>query len=139
MVVASVKSELKAVTCFVAHLKVLPGFMGTIRKGFRPFVFCCTASFTVVVDAILGKVDKDGAILQNQEQVVEAKKGESILVRLVTERPVCVAEFPSPLGRFVIRDGGVSVAIGLVREIVAKQVNAAAPMQQLKGRKKHFK
>ncbi len=136
MVLCHVRDPLRATTCFVAQLRVLPQCVATIRAGYRPFAFCCTATFSVRFEALLSTFDKAGKTLV--ESPAQVRGGDIVLVRLTTESPVTVEPFPSPLGRFLLRDGSETVCIGRVHHVEAVQPKAQAAVVMMKP-KKHFK
>jgi elongation factor 1-alpha len=134
MVLCKKGEELKGTLCFVAQLKILPQCKSKIRPGYRPYAFLVTNSFSIKFDALLSKLDKKGQVLE--ENPMEAVGGDSVMVRLVTETYQCVDVYPSPLGRFIVRDANETVALGLIKSIEAvAKVAPAVP----KAKGKYFK
>jgi translation elongation factor EF-1alpha len=154
MVLCRPKDGLKATTCFVAQLRILPQCVSTIKvpllcdmlchalltstlkAGYRPFAFCCTATFSVRFEALLSKVDKAGKVIE--ESPAQCRGGDIVLVRLTTESPVTLEAFPSPLGRFLLRDANETVCIGRVHTVEAAQPKAQGALVKLK-KKGHFR
>lgn len=59
-------------------------------------------------------------------------KGQSAVVEVTPARPLCVEDYADcrPLGRIALRDGGRTVAVGIVTEVkAAAQVAAAVPQR----------
>ena len=136
MVVCSPDSPLKATMCFTATVKILPTAKATIRRGCRPYVFCATNTFAVCVDALIARLDKHGQV--EEDAPLAAKKGSTLLVRFVTEQPVCLDVYPSPVGRFLIRDGEETVAVGVIKSLEAQQAKNVQVLAK-GAKKKYFK
>ncbi len=137
MVVCGAKDNLRSTTCFTAQLRILPQCLSLIKAKYRPFAFCCTATFAVQFEAILKKVDKAGKVIEENPR--ECRAGDIVVVRMSTECPVTLEEFPSPLGRFLIRDNGETIAIGRVHTVEAQQPKAPAAAAVVMKKGKHFK
>lgn len=94
----------------------------TISAGYTPVLDCHTAHVPCKFEEIASKVDKrTGAVTEDKPEFI--KKGDSAIVRLIPQKPLCVevfSEYP-PLGRFVIRDMKRTVAVGIVKKVVKGQ------------------
>ena len=63
-----------------------------IRKGYSPVILCHTATVSCRFDALLAKMDRrTGKLLEENPEVL--RKGDSALVNLVPNKPLCVEEF----------------------------------------------
>ncbi|MBE0525859.1 MAG: elongation factor 1-alpha, partial [Candidatus Thorarchaeota archaeon] len=72
-------------------------------------------------DQILQKIDqRSGQVLEENPDFV--KKGESMIAKLVPLKPMVIEsykEFPQ-LGRFAVRDMGMTVAVGIVTKVTPR-------------------
>jgi len=76
------------------------------------------ASVSCEFEEILRKIDrKTGASIEEGPSFI--KNGECALVKLRPKKPVCVETFANhaPLGRFIIRDMKLVVAIGIIKTV----------------------
>lgn len=74
------------------------------------------------ISEILSKVDRRSG-LELEKEPKFLKNGESAYVKMVPLKPMVVetfAEYP-PLGRFVARDMGNTVAVGVIKEVKKKE------------------
>jgi len=122
---------------FTAQVIVL-NHPGQIRVGYAPFFFCHTASFPAKFSKLLQKVDKKtGQVLEENPKFI--KSGDAAIVELEPFQPQCLEVFKDfpPLGRLLIRDIGLTVAVGVVKSVEYSQAkNAPKP---LKGKSKYFR
>ncbi len=91
-----------------------------ITVGYTPVVHAHTAQVACRFDEILEKFDERGQKVAENPDFV--KKGESMTARLVPLKPMCIesfAEFPQ-LGRFAVRDMGMTVAVGIVQKVTKR-------------------
>lgn len=128
---------LKGVTCFTAQLMLLREWPGAVRVGWNPYFFLATRSFAARVDAIVSLLNKAGQVVQNAP--AEAKAGDTIIVQLSCVEPIAADVYATcpPLGRFAVRDGHKTVAVGIIKSI---DVASAAPPAKAAAKKgKYFK
>ena len=91
-----------------------------ITVGYTPVIHAHTAQVACRFDEILEKFDERGQKVAENPDFV--KKGESMTARLVPLKPMCIesfAEFPQ-LGRFAVRDMGMTVAVGIVQKVTKR-------------------
>jgi len=103
---------------FIAQIVIL-SHPGAIRAGYKPMLFCHTATFPCRFAQLLAKVDRlTGQVVEETPQSVHT--GEAVLVRMEATKPVYVEPFSTfaPLGRFVVRDLHLTVAVGIIKEVV---------------------
>jgi len=90
-----------------------------MTAGYTPVFHCHTASVACKIEEIIAKVDpKTGAVLQEKPDYI--KTGDAARIRVIPTKPLVVekqADFP-PLARFAIRDMGMTVAAGIVLDVV---------------------
>lgn len=106
---------------FTAQIVVLK-HPSAITVGYTPVFHAhtaqCACTFTEIINTINPAT---GAAMAEHPDFI--KTGDAAIVRIKPTKPLVlekVSEFP-PLGRFAIRDSGVTVAAGVVKEIVPKQ------------------
>ncbi|MHA2003753.1 MAG: translation elongation factor EF-1 subunit alpha [Candidatus Thorarchaeota archaeon] len=94
-----------------------------ITVGYTPVIHAHTAQVACRFDKILQKLDqRSGQVLEENPDFV--KKGESMIATLVPLKPMCIEtykDFPQ-LGRFAVRDMGMTVAVGVVTKVKAKKM-----------------
>ncbi|MFW9967283.1 MAG: translation elongation factor EF-1 subunit alpha [Candidatus Thorarchaeota archaeon] len=94
-----------------------------ITVGYTPVIHAHTAQVACRFDQILQKLDqRSGQVIEENPDFV--KKGESMIAKLVPLKPMCIEtykEFPQ-LGRFAVRDMGMTVAVGVVTNVTAKEM-----------------
>ena len=92
-----------------------------ITVGYTPVVHAHTAQVACRFDQILQKIDqRSGQVLEENPDFV--KKGESMIAKLVPLKPMVIEsykEFPQ-LGRFAVRDMGMTVAVGIVTKVTPR-------------------
>lgn len=107
---------------FTAQIVVLQ-HPTAIAAGYTPVFHAHTAQFAGRIDEILEKKDpRTGATIQKAPDFI--KTGDVAIIKVTPLRPVSIekySEFP-PLGRFAIRDMGMTVAAGIVLDIQKKTV-----------------
>jgi len=109
-----------AAESFVAQIVVV-NHPGAIRAGYQPTVDIHTAHVACRFQELLQLVDRrTGEVKEESPEAL--RQGDAALVRLVPIRPVVVEAFAdyAPLGRFVVRDGSATVAVGVVREVARR-------------------
>lgn len=92
-----------------------------IAQGYTPVMHAHTATCAVTFSELTKKLDaRTGQVVE--EKPAFLKTGDSALVKMRPLRPVVVEsfqEFPE-LGRFAIRDMGMTIAVGVVKEVTEK-------------------
>ena len=117
MVACAPSNSLKPVFRFTAQI-IIMNHPGEIHPGYAPYCYCHTDTFAVKFVEIVQKLDKrTGKVVEEKPKSIKA--GESGLVVMEPHRLVCVETFQNvpPLGRFVIRDNNLTVAVGIIKSI----------------------
>jgi len=103
---------------FTAQIIVLQ-HPNVITKGYTPVFHVHTAQVACKITEIQKKIDpKTGAVLQENPDFI--KTGDAAIIKCQPTKPLViekVKDFP-PLGRFAIRDMGMTVAAGVVLDVV---------------------
>jgi elongation factor 1-alpha len=93
-----------------------------ITVGYTPVIHAHTAQVACRFDKLLKKLDqRSGQVTEENPDFV--KKGESMHATLVPLKPMVIEtykEFPQ-LGRFAVRDMGMTVAVGVVLSLTKKK------------------
>lgn len=94
-----------------------------IGKNYTPVFHIHTAQLACQITEITEKKDpKTGQTIQKNPDFI--KTGDVAVVKVKPTKPVVVekySDFPA-LGRFAIRDMGMTVAAGIVLDLVAKKM-----------------
>ncbi len=105
---------------FTAQIIVL-NHPTAITVGYQPVVHCHTAQVACSIVAIEKKIDpRSGQVIEENPEFI--KTGDAAIVRMKPTRPMVIekaSEF-SPLGRFAVRDMGMTVAAGMVLDVKKK-------------------
>lgn len=120
------------VESFTAQVMIM-NHPGKISVGYCPVLDCHTAHVACQFISIKSRMDqKSGKIIEENPQFV--KSGDICIVELVPMKPLCVESFTefAPLGRFAIRDMKQTVAVGIIKSVVKKEVESTKG----KGKKK---
>lgn len=92
-----------------------------IAAGYTPVLHIHTEQVACTFSELMRKMDpRTGAV--TEEKPAYLRTGDAALVRFRPIRPIACevfSEFP-PLGRFAIRDMGMTIAAGVIREITEK-------------------
>jgi len=132
----SKKSPPQATANFTAQVIVL-NHPGQISNGYTPVLDCHTAHIACKFTDIKEKVDRrSGKKVEDNPKAV--KSGDAAIVVLTPSKPMCVeafADFP-PLGRFAVRDMRQTVAVGVIKSVVAKEVSGKTTKAADKAAKK---
>jgi len=135
MVVSHPKNKpLQPTRSFIAQI-VLCNRPVEVKVGYNPYVHCHTASFAVKFVELIQKMDARGKVVEEKPAML--KMPDTGLVRLETADFVCIDVFSDlpALGRFVIRDGNLTVGFGVVKSLVEqKQQIAVKPALNVKSR-----
>ncbi|HLB69863.1 MAG: translation elongation factor EF-1 subunit alpha [Candidatus Methanoperedens sp.] len=102
---------------FTAQIVVLQ-HPSAVAAGYTPVIHCHTAQVAGMITAILKKLDpKTGQVAAENPDFIKA--GDAAVVTIKPMKPMCiekVKEIPQ-LGRFAIRDMGMTIAAGMVQDI----------------------
>ena len=105
---------------FTAQIVVLQ-HPSAVASGYTPVIHCHTAQVAGTITAILKKLDpKSGQVTAENPDFIKA--GDAAVVTIKPTKPMCiekVKEIPQ-LGRFAIRDMGMTIAAGMVQDIKAR-------------------
>lgn len=127
----------RVVSQFVAQV-IIVNHPSEIVCGYAPVVDCHTAHVACEFVELISKIDRgSGQVLDEAPRFLVA--GDAAIVRLQPKRPLCVEPFAAcqPLGRFIVRDMGQTVAVGVVREVVCE--NEAPGRNKRRKKKKKAK
>jgi elongation factor 1-alpha len=136
--VASDSKNKPATGCanFTAQVIVL-NHPGQICNGYSPVLDCHTAHIACKFNEIKEKVDRrTGKSTESNPKFI--KSGDAGIVELVPSKPMCVeafSDFP-PLGRFAVRDMRQTVAVGVIKSVVPKEVSGTTTKAAQKAQKK---
>jgi len=93
-----------------------------ITVGYTPVIHAHTAQVACRFDQILQKIDqRSGQVIEENPDFI--KKGESMIAKLVPLKPMVIEsykKFPQ-LGRFAVRDMGMTVAVGIVTKVTKRK------------------
>eukprot|EP01105_Mastigella_eilhardi_P015820 TRINITY_DN3621_c0_g1_i2.p1 TRINITY_DN3621_c0_g1~~TRINITY_DN3621_c0_g1_i2.p1 ORF type:complete len:1898 (+),score=453.80 TRINITY_DN3621_c0_g1_i2:680-5695(+) len=125
-VICDAAQPLRPVVSFVAQL-IIVAHPGTIRAGCCSYVFSHTTSFACRIVKLLQKLSRTGQVLE--EHPASVRNGDCCLAELAPRsgQPVALcpyAECP-PLGRLLLQDGHMTVAVGVVKAITTAAEAAA--------------
>lgn len=73
----------------------------------------------VNITRLISILDKSGDVAKKRPRCITREK--SAVVQITCQRPICLEEFANyrQLGRFTLRDRGVTLAAGIITEILA--------------------
>ena len=111
-----------AVSSFEAQLIVM-NHPGKISIGYCPVIDCHTAHVACSITSIREKLDRrSGKLVEKNPDFLQ--NGDAAIVTMVPTKPLCVESFADypPLGRFVIRDMGRTVAVGIIKSVTKAAV-----------------
>ena len=100
---------------------------GQINAGYSPVLDCHTSHIACKFAELIEKVDKrTGKATEKDPKFI--KSGEAAIVKMIPTKPMCVEEFATypPLGRFAVRDMRQTVAVGVIKTVVKKEVDVKA-------------
>ena len=102
---------------FVAQIAILQ-HPGTISAGYTPVFHCHTTTVACTFERLLKKIDpRTGKVLE--EDPLFLKKGDIGIVQVRPVRPLVIERFRDipQLGRFAVRDLGMTIAAGICLEV----------------------
>ncbi|MEM3380677.1 MAG: translation elongation factor EF-1 subunit alpha [Candidatus Bathyarchaeia archaeon] len=92
-----------------------------IAQGYTPVLHAHTATMAATFSELIAKIDpRTGQVIEQKPAFL--KTGDGALVRLRPLNPMVVepySEIPQ-LGRFAVRDMGMTIAVGVVKEVTEK-------------------
>ena len=129
MVISNIKNPASVVEQFTGQIIII--FHPTaLAAGYTPVIHAHTAQQACTFTKLISKISsKTGKVVQDNPDFI--KQGDAAMIELLPLKPLVIekySEFPQ-LGRFAVRDGGRTVAVGVVKEIKTKEVT-------IKGSKK---
>ncbi|MEM3462236.1 MAG: EF-Tu/IF-2/RF-3 family GTPase, partial [Candidatus Bathyarchaeia archaeon] len=92
-----------------------------IAAGYTPVLHAHTATMATTFVELISKIDpRTGQVTEEKPSFL--KTGDGAIVRLRPVRPIVIEPFQQfpQLGRFAIRDMGITVAVGVVKEVTEK-------------------
>ena len=117
-VLGTVSNPPKPVKEFTAQIIVLQ-HPTVITKGYSPVFHCHTAQVSCKIEEIIAKLDpKTGGVLEENPDFI--KTGDAARVKVIPTKPLVVekqSDIPE-LARFAIRDMGMTVAAGMILDVV---------------------
>ncbi|KAE8259722.1 hypothetical protein A4X13_0g830 [Tilletia indica] len=119
------KKPVTVATQFEAQLAILES-KNIICAGYSAVMHIHTLSEEIVLPALLHYYDKKTG-KKSRKPPQFAKKGMKIVALIETAQPICVERYVDnpQLGRFTVRDEGMTVAIGKVSKIIASATAGA--------------
>ncbi len=92
-----------------------------IAAGYTPVLHAHTATMATTFAELISKIDpRTGQVVEEKPSFL--KTGDGAIVRFRPVRPIVIEPFQQfpQLGRFAIRDMGITVAVGVVKEVTEK-------------------
>ncbi|MEW5761322.1 MAG: translation elongation factor EF-1 subunit alpha [Candidatus Thermoplasmatota archaeon] len=102
---------------FIGRIMVL-NHPSVITPGYTPVFHCHTAQVACTIEEIQKKLDpKTGAVIEENPKFIKA--GDAAIIKVRPTKPMVIelAKDLPQLGRFAIRDMGITVAAGMCTEI----------------------
>lgn len=117
-VLTSASNPVRAVTRFEAQVAIVE-IKSILTAGYNCVMHVHTAIEEVTFTKLLHKLEK-GTNRKSKRPPAFAKKGMKIIAELEVANPVCIETFANlpQLGRFTLRDQGVTIAIGKVTKLL---------------------
>jgi len=92
-----------------------------VAQGYTPVLHAHTATMATTFTELMKKIDaRSGQVIEEKPSFL--KTGDSAIVKMRPLRPLAIESYSDipQLGRFAIRDMGMTVAVGVVKEITEK-------------------
>jgi elongation factor 1-alpha len=92
-----------------------------IARGYTPVMHAHTSTMAATFTELLQKIDpRTGQVVEENPSFL--KQGDSAIVKIRPLGPIVMEEYSDipQLGRFAIRDMGMTIAVGVVKEITEK-------------------
>merc|ERR1712150_305260 len=98
---------------------------GQIQAGYAPVVDCHTSHIACKFRDIIEKIDRRSG-KKLEDNPAHVKSGDAAIVEMVPQKPMCVEAFSdyAPLGRFAVRDMRQTVAVGVIKSVLKREVGA---------------
>jgi len=125
-----------AAESFVAQV-IIMNHPGEIKNGYAPVLDCHTAHIACKFTELKEKIDRrTGKSLEENPAMV--KNGDAAIVHMHPSKPMCVESFTTypPLGRFAVRDMRQTVAVGVIKQVNKKALDAKVTKSAAKATKK---
>lgn len=108
----AVRKRMKAKILVMEQLQV------PIIRGAQVLLHMHSIDVPAVVSKLIATTKRDGSIQKERPRVVTG--GASALVEITLQEKVCLESFADcrALGRFVLRRGGDSIAVGIIEEVM---------------------
>uniref|UniRef100_A0A3Q4MYR3 Elongation factor 1-alpha-like n=1 Tax=Neolamprologus brichardi TaxID=32507 RepID=A0A3Q4MYR3_NEOBR len=109
---------------------------GQIAAGYAPVLDCHTAHIACKFSELVEKIDRrSGKKLEDSPKFV--KSGDAAIVKLIPQKPMVVESFSNypPLGRFAVRDMRQTVAVGVIKSVIPKEVSGKTTKAAEKAQK----
>merc|ERR1712150_376476 len=96
---------------------------GQIQAGYAPVVDCHTSHIACKFRDIIEKIDRRSG-KKLEDNPAHVKSGDAAIVEMVPQKPMCVEAFSdyAPLGRFAVRDMRQTVAVGVIKSVLKREV-----------------
>jgi elongation factor 1-alpha len=94
----------------------------SIASGYTPVLHAHTATVACKFDKLLSKIDpRTGQVIQENPDFIKAK--DNAVVKLIPSRPLVIEKYSDipQLGRFAVRDMGITIAVGIVKDVVKSE------------------
>uniref|UniRef100_A0A3P8QUA3 Elongation factor 1-alpha n=1 Tax=Astatotilapia calliptera TaxID=8154 RepID=A0A3P8QUA3_ASTCA len=103
---------------------------------YAPVLDCHTAHIACKFSELVEKIDRrSGKKLEDSPKFV--KSGDAAIVKLIPQKPMVVESFSNypPLGRFAVRDMRQTVAVGVIKSVIPKEVSGKTTKAAEKAQK----
>ncbi|ETV96857.1 hypothetical protein H310_10141 [Aphanomyces invadans] len=117
-ILCSIVSPVRMVRKFEAQIMTMPGLEIPIVKGTCMTLHMHSMDEPVHVTRLVSTLKKSGDVDKKKPRCIT--RNSSAVIQITTHRPLCLevfAEFRS-LGRFTLRDRGITLAAGIVSDIL---------------------
>jgi peptide chain release factor subunit 3 len=119
LVLSDIERPVKVTKQFICKVSIMES-KNIICAGYT----CIMHIHTLTVECRFGDLlaienKKDKKIVQKKPQFVRASEKQFVIVRMEVDFPICIEEFSdfAQLGRFMLRDEGKTIGIGMVTKI----------------------
>ncbi len=95
-----------------------------IAAGYTPVVHAHTAQVACTISELKSKIDRrSGQTIETNPS--HLKSGDGAIVKLIPTRAMVIEKFSDfpPLGRFAVRDMGMTIAVGIVEDVAPKKMS----------------